>query len=243
MVKFRFSRLRALTLMFFPNFIITKYLKKQYPNLEYFKIGFSWLETDQIELSGTVEIGHFNFIKLKSLCLKNCSIGVGNLISGNIDAILHGNLGNFNTIRNSNKISVSQFETGIGSKITSHHYLDMCGNVRLGEYSLLAGRGTQIWTHSYGSFRSNRYRIDADIVIGDHTYIGSRAVLQAPLKIGSRVTVASGCCLTGKHTETDKLIVPPKSRSIDLIDASEKLERFEYLHKDEVEPCLRKVPK
>ena len=132
---------------------------------------------------------------------------------------------------------------GKGSKITSNHYLDLCGDIILEEYALLAGRGTQVWTHYYGNFESSRFRIDADVVIGSYTYIGSRSVLQAPLNITNHVTVASGCNMTGNYSDPQRLIVPSKNRTIELQDAVQKLDRFDYEHKDEIEPCLKKTPK
>ena len=79
------------------------------------------------------------------------------------------------------------------SKITSSHLVDCTCSIRMGDYSTIAGAGSQLWTHGYkhASQGPGRYRIDGAIDIGDNCYIGSASVINAGVRLASRVSVGS----------------------------------------------------
>ncbi|KFN47907.1 hypothetical protein N790_07090 [Arenimonas malthae CC-JY-1] len=90
------------------------------------------------------------------------------------------------------------FRLGTWSKITVGHVIDCTRSVRLGDYSILAGRGSQVWTHGYlhAAEGIDRFRIDGSVTIGNNVYIGSGCVVNAAVKIGDAITVGSGATVS-----------------------------------------------
>lgn len=123
-------------------------------------------------------------------------------------------------------IGPAMLRLGRLSKITSSHLVDCTCSIRIGNYSTVAGAGSQLWTHGYkhASEGPGRYRIDGPIVIGDNVYIGSASVITAGVTLASRVSV-------GSHSSVSKSLLVPGSY------VSQRLRHIE-LQGDEPAPQL-----
>lgn len=233
-----FSKLRAFLLLLLPSWLLTIIFRKIYPELKSIKFGFSWLDVPSLTFDGLVEVGNFNFFSISSLSLSNAKIGSFNRFRGLFSCSVQGEIGNFNSFLNSNHVYIGVCDLRKGSKVTSRHYIDLSGDFVLGEGALIAGQGTQVWTHSYGFFDGRRYRIDGNVEIGDFCYIGSRAILQGPLRIASKIVAGAGTTLAGDICDAGSLIVSAKNRSLEGRDLSSSNPSFSFDYKDEAEPCL-----
>lgn len=173
-------------------------------------IGFSYLEISKTTLDSNVYIGHLNFIKIPYLKMSHKSyIQNINRITGPIYIILKESsaIGNMNTIKRSKypiSWGKSVLKVGFNSKITSKHTLDCTRPIYIGENSILAGEGSQLWTHGYihNSVGKDRFRIDGSIKIGDNVYIGSGTVINAGIHISNAITI-------GSHSTIAKSLIKP----------------------------------
>jgi acetyltransferase-like isoleucine patch superfamily enzyme len=145
------------------------------------KIGFSLLFCGKIRLGENVRIGHFNlFRNLKVLEI------------GDNTGIL-----NFNhfmaRIKGGWPCTLS-----IGSKclVTSHHFFDCGGIVRIGDLCCVGGRDTQFWTHALALRPDGARQIDwRELTIADRCYIGARSTL-VYCRIPSDSVVGAGAVVT-----------------------------------------------
>ena len=78
----------------------------------------------------------------------------------------------------------------------------MTRGIQIGENSILAGRTSQLWTHSFYHQETGpgRYMIGAPIEIGDNCYIGSAVIICPGVSIVNGVTVGAGAVI-GKSIE------------------------------------------
>lgn len=83
------------------------------------------------------------------------------------------------------------------------HFIDMTASVRLGANSILAGIGSQLWTHGFYHSRSGaaRWRVDGSISIGQNVYVGSRVLICSDVCICDAVTVGAGAVVAKSLTE------------------------------------------
>ena len=165
------------------------------------RFGFSLVLADGILLKHRVRIGHFNFLKIRSLLMRDDAyIGRMNMVYGPIDVIL----GKRSCIGNANKITrgaqdvvtVGRCALRLGelSSITANHRVDCATDVRLGDFTTVSGIGSQIWTHGYihDVQGPGRYRIDGKVEIGNNVYIGSGCIISMGVRITSGAIVGAG---------------------------------------------------
>lgn len=194
--------LRAFMLFFCPSFLLSFFYGKK------FKVGFSIIISETISFEEGVIIGHGNFINLKSLEMKTMSyIGHFNYIKGKFKLLLkkHAN------IRHQNKITspihdssdVKQFVMERYASIQIKHLFDVTANVKIGENSLFAGAGTQVWSHSFllENKGSRRHRIEGDINIGNNVNISARCILLCGITICDNVIIGAICCVSHNITQ------------------------------------------
>lgn len=165
------------------------------------RIGLSFVCADRLHLQAGARIGHFNFVLVRRLVMRCGScIGRSNLIHGPISVNLREKaaIGNRNKILRGRLGSVvsgpALFVLGALSKITSDHRVDCTATVSFGDYSILAGTSSELWTHGYVHDQSGpgRYRIDGPVRIGHNVYIGSASVITAGVTIADGVIVGAG---------------------------------------------------
>jgi len=105
-------------------------------------------------------------------------------------------IGTANVIKRARKPVVwghSQLKLGILAKITSHHIIDCSRSVVMGDYSTLAGRGSQLWTHGYvhAPVGAERFRVDGGIKIGSNVYIGSSSVFNPGVRVVDHISIGA----------------------------------------------------
>ena len=163
------------------------------------RIGFSYIQSKNVNLGLKSSIGHGNFIKIDCLYLEEGAyIQKFNQITGPLLIVLkkQAAIGNLNKIiRAYHSVSWghSMFKLGELSKITSKHTIDCMRPVVFGNFSTLAGYSSQVWAHGFvhAPKGSDRYRVDGSVHIGDNVYIGSASILNPGIKIGNGVTIGS----------------------------------------------------
>jgi acetyltransferase-like isoleucine patch superfamily enzyme len=128
------------------------------------KIGLSIFDAEKVELGDNVRIGHFNF--------------------SNRAKMIH--VGRKTTILNNNMISGGVYtEPGwtdslrIGEEcvVTSKHFFDVGGGISIGNYTTIAGRDSQLWSHTI-KFQQGRHSLTPlPLSIGSRTYLGARCTV------------------------------------------------------------------
>lgn len=168
------------------------------------KIGFSVITSCTIVIGDEVRIGHFNLILNQSIHLSNKSvIGYLNIFKGPF--LL--NLEERSAIGNKNYITrgfigltygSSVLRLGKVTKITTGHHLDLTRNIKFGDYSILAGIRSQMWTHGYyhADKGEERIRIDGDISIGNNVYIGSGCVFNPGINVSDAIHIGGGSVIS-----------------------------------------------
>ena len=213
---------RALVLFLLPTKICYFFFKGLTENV---KIGFSLLIVRKLHLGYGTRIGSFNLIRCEALyCGSHANISIKNtiVISGEII------LGDSSSIGNRNKITsptcstvyVNKGELHLGKKaiITSDHFFDLTDNIFIGENSVIAGKNSEFWTHSYTHSNYDRFRIDGCIIIGNNSYIGSRSIFLASSGIADHSHIGAGTVISKLYTVKDKILISSAVRVLDYSD-------------------------
>jgi acetyltransferase-like isoleucine patch superfamily enzyme len=198
--------LRALALCLLPSFLIRAFSRLLGMEIKAgAKIGFSFVVTDRLILERNARIGHFNYINLKSIRLSaGAAIGRSNAIKGlTLDLLIHpnGGIGHQNWIYRAaapTTYGESVLEIGINSKVTFKHHLDCTRSVRIGNYSTLAGLGSQIWTHGYFHALEGieRVRVDGEVQLGNNVNVSAGCIINPGVTIADGITVGSNVCVS-----------------------------------------------
>ena len=166
------------------------------------KIGFSIIMADEISMDHGAKIGSFNIIDVKKLKMgKYSTIRNRNKIRGNLNVELAEKavVSRKNTIGNEKKAyRNTTFYLGYNSVVGSAHHLDLTQNVKIGDNSILAGVGTQVWTHGFYHSKVGevRWRIDHSVSIGNNVYVGSRCILCQGVNIGNSISIGAGAVVS-----------------------------------------------
>jgi acetyltransferase-like isoleucine patch superfamily enzyme len=164
-------------------------------------IGFSLLLVERLVMRPGTRIGHGNLVRVRRLVLDNgARIGRGNLLNGPMSVLLksQAEIGNRNKVLRGPMPTVTYgpatLKLGESSKITSDHRIDCTQSVVFGCDTILAGSGSQLWTHGYVHVQQGggRYRVDGAIVIGNGVYIGSASIVTTGVRIGDDIIVGAG---------------------------------------------------
>jgi len=145
------------------------------------KIGFSIILCPNVRIGSNSRIGHFNIFRdLKILQI------------GDETEIL-----NFNHFMARIEDGwPAAFSIGSNSLVTSHHFFDCGGRVRIGNLCCVGGRDSQFWTHSLALRPNGTRQIDwRELVIADRCYLGARATL-VYCQIPSDSVVGAGAVVT-----------------------------------------------
>lgn len=183
------------------------------------RLGFSILLVNRLELDKEARISSFNLIRINHLKLKeNSFIGRLNVIYGPMDLRLDTSAG----ISKRNKIrrayapisyGKAMLSLGYNSFIVSNHFLDLTKSVKIGENSIIAGIGSQLWTHGYyhADNGNERIRIDGEIQIGNNVYIGSSCIFNPGVKVSNSINIGAGSTIS-KNLENPGMYVSQKLR-------------------------------
>lgn len=152
-------------------------------------VGMSVLwRVEKIELCPGTKIGSFNIfrnIKLVSLG-KNSTVGSWNWISA-APAFAH-------TVSDAGILSI-----GKESALTSRHYIDCSGGIKIGAYATVGGHRSTILTHGI-DFELNRQTADS-VRIEDWTFVSTGCTLLKGSVLPDRSVLAAGAVLTESRTE------------------------------------------
>ena len=161
----------------------------------------SLLWVDRLYLDKGTRIGHMNVLLVKRLLMRQGAyVGRLNVLRGPLSVALARDaaIGNANKIGRAAQGSVTHgpasLRLGELSKLTSNHIVDCTYSVQLGDYSTVAGNGSQFWTHGYVHDETGpgRYRIDGGISLGHNVYIGSACIVTTGVQIADGVMVGAG---------------------------------------------------
>lgn len=164
------------------------------------RIGFSIVRVGRLHMAAGARIGHFNWIDVRRAALRRgASIQSMNVVKRGLSLRLAegASIGNRNAILRGwspAPVQPALLRMGKLAKFTSGHYVEMCASLSLGDYSTVAGVGSQFWTHGYVHAETGpeRWLVVGRIDIGDNVYIGSGSVVTCGVSIASAVTL--GVC-------------------------------------------------
>lgn len=161
------------------------------------RLGIVYLDCDELTLEEGVSLGHgVAFLGCGKVRLgEKVRIGPLNLLAGG-DRI---DLGDYSQLLRCNFVNAirdhdctnapdSSFVLGYGAVVTAEHRIDFTDRVTIGRGSILAGRGTSIWTHNI--------RTGMPVEIGDYCYIGSECRFAPGTAVGSCSIVGLGSVVT-----------------------------------------------
>ena len=201
----------ALICLFLPSFIKPPLLRLAGHRVHRSaRIGCSLVLVDRLYMGRSTRIGWLNTIKARRIVMRDKAyFGHLNWISGglSIGMLEHGAIGHRNQI-NSDRLPGCrrrpQLRLGIWSKITAGHFVNCSETVLLGNYTTVAGFGSQLWTHGFvhHSEGVGRGDVRGKITIGNNVYIGSNCTLQPGITIANVVSV-------GSHASVAKSLLEP----------------------------------
>lgn len=183
------SRLLSILIMLLPSVIKVKILKLLGHKIgKNVRIGFSLMDIKKIDISENSTIGHLNFFKN----LDKLEIGSNSTI------------GNFNIFTSSNyykkisKNNIGFLKIGNNTAITMRHYFDIQNKITIGDFSLIAGLQTIVFTHQKGIQILNEAK---PINIGSHVYIGAACRIMPGTNIGNYIFIGGGNIISGRLDE------------------------------------------
>jgi acetyltransferase-like isoleucine patch superfamily enzyme len=185
------------------------------------KVGFSWIRCREFHISENTKIGHLNFINVEKFKIVGGRIKHLNIIKGYMSVSISSNawIHSMNRIITPYKNELSDklpcFKMKEGSAVISNHLFDVTSDITIGAHSLIAGAGSQFWTHAFYMGRERNVRVDGDIVIGNNNYIGARSVICSGVTTGDYITIGANSTIT-KSLKESGLYVSQQLRFIPL---------------------------
>lgn len=176
------------------------------------RIGYSILIAESVEMHAYSRVGSLTLVKgLSSFILEeHAHIGPMNWLSG------------YPKSRKGAFWDYPEREPAFLVKrhgaVTLSHYIDCTDKVTIGAFALVAGRNTQILTHSV-EFEANR-QMAAPVTIGDYTFVGTRSILLRGTSLPSHSILGAGSVLTKQIEQPHSLIGGNPAKVVKELDAS-----------------------
>ncbi|MDB4510214.1 hypothetical protein N9062_04335 [Akkermansiaceae bacterium] len=163
-------------------------------------IGISYINIfGVINLGRYSRIGSFNFLNTHEITLDAGSkIGAFNWIAG--------------------KSLGEGLRMGICSSIRRFHYLDTTGGITIGANTIIAGRGTVIFTHGLSPKCLDVVR---KVVIGDWVYIGARVNILPGTSIANGIFVGMGSTVVGNLDSEYSVYTSQKAQKVSQSDSND----------------------
>ncbi len=161
-------------------------------------IGCSLVLVDRLLMERGARIGFGNLVQVPRVVLRTGAyIQNFNMVSTRAAIVLaqNGAIGNRNQIKGAPAIGRrrSLLSIGLWSKITAGHVIDVSESIIIGNFSTIAGAGTQIWTHGFVHMSEGvaRAAVRGSVRIGNNVYIGSMSCLSPGIVIASKIAVGA----------------------------------------------------
>lgn len=157
------------------------------------KIGFSIFLCDELILEPYSTILHFVFVKnINRLHLNAYSkLGGFNLLSG-------FNTRNTNVFKNVRERKC-EFILGVHTRVTSKHFFDCNGGIYIGDYTTIAGAGTEILTHSIDVYKN--IQDIASVNIGCYCFVGTKSIILKGASLPDYSILAAGSVLVHNYSQ------------------------------------------
>ena len=145
------------------------------------------LRLDRVQIGDDATVGPFNaFRNLAHLKLCNgAQVGQWNWVSASSHMRQAGGPGSF--------------LLGLESALTSRHYVDCTGGVRIGDFTAIGGERSTFISHGVSWVTSDQTY--GPIEIGDYCLISSNVQVAPGTIVGNRIVVGMGSTIAGKLTE------------------------------------------
>lgn len=148
-------------------------------------IGFSYVFPDFLFMSKGSRIGH------GTICKGLASLKLGRLSSiGNLNWITGFPRGSASKHYANQPNRDPKLVLAKHSAITNRHLVDCTHSVFVGEYTIVAGFGSQLLTHSVDFASSSQ--VASPIIVGKRSFVGTRSIVLPGCRIASYVVVAAG---------------------------------------------------
>lgn len=225
--------LTAFILFLFPAWLANRIVRLWGVRIEG-RIGFSWIVCDHYTIEKDAYIQNFCYIRLPSLIMHHgAKIKKFSRIKGSFsmemkeDAVI--NVASIITNVPALKYRDTKLLMGEMAVFGVSTRVDMTGNVIIGAFSVFAGVGSELWTHSYYHSKEvpKRFRIDGDIVVGKNVYIGSHCIITPGVSIADNISIGAGTVVS-KSLEKSGLYVNQALRFLDF-DPDEKVRTLERI--------------
>jgi acetyltransferase-like isoleucine patch superfamily enzyme len=178
------------------------------------RIAPSLVLADRLCLDANARIGPLNFISVRRLVMReDARIGYCNVIKarragrfsllmrsrsflGSRNAVLMGHLPHGH--------APVQMRLGTSSVVTAGHYINVEESILIGADTVVAGIGTQLWTHGFVHLQDRRVRAEVrgKIIIGENVYIGSSSCIAPGIRVADDVAI-------GAHSSVAKSLLTP----------------------------------
>jgi len=173
-------------------------------------IGYSLVLAEETCMGDGSRIGHLNVIKGVS----RLALGEGSII------------GNWNWVSGYPKMKTGPFSSeserrpelilGRHAALTNSHRVDCTNSVTIGEFTTVAGWGTQILTHSIDITTSRQ--VSAPVAIGRYCFIGTRSILLKGSSLPDYSVLGAGAVLTTRFDESYVLYAGSPAKRVRVIN-------------------------
>lgn len=184
------------------------------------RIGFSIILVRKVYLFRNARVGHLNLVKgLDTLEMgEDSSIGHLNQITG---------VPTTDTKYFRDPQRKCELVLKASGSITCRHIVDCCGGVTIGQFSTIAGYGTQILSHSVNIVENRQ--VARPVVIGLYCFVGTGCILLPGSYLPTFAILAAGSVLTKAHEQQFQLYAGAPARPV------QKIMRAEYFHRTTAE--------
>lgn len=184
------------------------------------RIGLAYIYPQKLKMERGSKVGHFTVaIHLNSIIMgENSSISRSNWITG---FPTKSGLKHFQH----QKDRTSQLILGKESAITKHHHIDCTNQIKIGNYTTVAGYYSQFLTHSINIYES--IQDSYPITIGDYCFIGTNSVILGGASLPSYSVLGAKSLLNKEYTKEFMLYGGAPAKAIQPIAKSAK-----YFHRD-----------
>ncbi len=169
------------------------------------------------EIARSARIGMFNLLDIEKLVMKDHAEirGIGNVFMSmyRVEMDEYARIGAprvglnmFRGTANKRHIPSASFRMGKCSLIELFHYFDNCGDIVIGENTVIGGIKSVFFTHAL-------YKDEYEpIVLGDNVYVGSNCLFQMGVTIPNKAVIGLGSVLVSPVEEEGAFIagVPAK---------------------------------